>query len=959
MKTQSQVKRFLGVTIVVLCGVQPLAAEHQVWTEWHNALQPQGGSSTELTLADNGQTDYCIVIPAVATTQDDKAAEDLQYWLQQITGVQLAIVNEGTPLQGDSPVSIGRTTLLEQSGLPATSVDLGDEGYGIATQGSTLFLWGGRTRGAINAVYALLEEDLGCRWYALALELGDNDGFRIPHMPVLTFAPVERTYKPVLRMRDPSILVALFIHARWSLLNRTNAPWGYISEAWGGHIDYGPLWVHTFQGLVSAGEYFATHPEYFMMDAEGNRQPYAPCTTHPDVLQLVTDKVRQTLAANPNTEIVSVSKNDNHSYCLCPNCRALDDPEGSSMASLLYLVNHVAEQIEPDYPDVLISTLAYFNTTEVPLSVRPRHNVIIRLCNVDSWTLPFTPVEETEFGDLLQEWSAAHDKMSIWDYTVNFHHYLTPMPNMEMIAKNIAFMEANNAVGIMMQGASSSGCRGERDWMRSWVMAKLMWDPSRDWFELIQDFIWGYYGDAAIKVAEYNELLRYQGELYANELRHPSGGIRFSMDHPFLSAEFLNSANAIFDEAELLAENQDILERVECERLPIMYVQLVRGPEFVGAKYGEILDRFDVIARREGISTLRENDHVGLDGRLEEWRADWEAYLENLWQEASVAVDMGVADDEQWLRRVETDGGNTQSVTIEGRDARRNADPSGDAYFYFDVDNLLVYQGNRPQLYITLDYYDTGTGSLTLQYDSNTGDGPSAIYKDGGSVTLTGTNTWRQHVYMISDAYFGNRQDGNADFRIFGGVGNTFYLDIVQLSDEHHVPQIQVDVASFERRVKTGMNLPNDAFTVTNTGEGILTYSIAENANWLSVSPDSGMSTSEPDTFQIIYDTATLAIGEYSAVIEVESSHAVQSPQAITVHLRVFTPGDFDFDGDVDQADFGHFQACLIGPATPQNDPACSGALLDNDSDVDQDDLVIFQGCMSGANVRADPDCAD
>ncbi|MHC4180514.1 MAG: hypothetical protein ACYSWU_23680, partial [Planctomycetota bacterium] len=157
--------RILTVAALFLGPVAVWAADYQIWDEWHNSLEPTARSGTELTLASNGETDYRIVIPAAATSQDTKAAEDLQYWLQQITGVQLAIVTEGTPLQGDSPISIGRTTLLEQSGLPATSVDLDDDGYGIATQGSTLFLWGGQTRASINAVNALLEEDLGGRWY--------------------------------------------------------------------------------------------------------------------------------------------------------------------------------------------------------------------------------------------------------------------------------------------------------------------------------------------------------------------------------------------------------------------------------------------------------------------------------------------------------------------------------------------------------------------------------------------------------------------------------------------------------------------------------------------------------------------------------------------------------------------------------------------------------------------------
>jgi len=68
---------------------------------------------------------------------------------------------------------------------------------------------------------------------------------------------------------------------------------------------------------------------------------------------------------------------------------------------------------------------------------------------------------------------------------------------------------------------------------------------------------------------------------------------------------------------------------------------------------------------------------------------------------------------------------------------------------------------------------------------------------------------------------------------------------------------------------------------------------------------------------------------------------------------------DFDRDGDVDQADFGHLQACMSGPGIAQNDPDCQDTRLDTDNDVDQTDFGIFHGCMSGANVPADPDCAN
>jgi hypothetical protein len=56
---------------------------------------------------------------------------------------------------------------------------------------------------------------------------------------------------------------------------------------------------------------------------------------------------------------------------------------------------------------------------------------------------------------------------------------------------------------------------------------------------------------------------------------------------------------------------------------------------------------------------------------------------------------------------------------------------------------------------------------------------------------------------------------------------------------------------------------------------------------------------------------------------------------------------DFDNDDDVDQSDFGLFQACLAGSGLPY--PAgCGRADADSDNDVDEEDLDGFLECMAG-----------
>ena len=58
---------------------------------------------------------------------------------------------------------------------------------------------------------------------------------------------------------------------------------------------------------------------------------------------------------------------------------------------------------------------------------------------------------------------------------------------------------------------------------------------------------------------------------------------------------------------------------------------------------------------------------------------------------------------------------------------------------------------------------------------------------------------------------------------------------------------------------------------------------------------------------------------------------------------------DLDSDEDVDQQDFGLFQACLTGSGAAC-EPECGKADLEPDGDVDQDDFGVFQSCFGGSN---------
>ena len=148
--------------------------------------------------------------------------------------------------------------------------------------------------------------------------------------------------------------------------------------------------------------------------------------------------------------------------------------------------------------------------------------------------------------------------------------------------------------------------------LRVWVMTKLLWDPSRDIDALQQDFIWGFYGQAAPAVSQYYTLLDDLGQGKFNPLNVPFTGVPGLENGvgPWVKP-FVIQASTIFARAERLAENQQIRARVLLERASLIYLQLENGPEFandLNEDYGALIDQFEQIVQPQQTSQLGYRD---------------------------------------------------------------------------------------------------------------------------------------------------------------------------------------------------------------------------------------------------------------------------------------------------------------------------------------------------------------
>jgi hypothetical protein len=104
------------------------------------------------------------------------------------------------------------------------------------------------------------------------------------------------------------------------------------------------------------------------------------------------------------------------------------------------------------------------------------------------------------------------------------------------------------------------------------------------------------------------------------------------------------------------------------------------------------------------------------------------------------------------------------------------------------------------------------------------------------------------------------------------------------------MPAIAVTPAAIDRTIQAGNNLPSELFKISNTGEGLLNFTISNSVPWLSVSPLSSSSSGPERAITINWNTAPLAVGDYLALVQILSGNALNSPQSLPVNLRVIPP---------------------------------------------------------------------
>jgi len=536
-------------------------------------------SQKKLTIADNSLSNFEIVIADGEDTLLNRAANELQKYIDKISEVEIPVVTIDKRVEGKHEIFIGAYPENEFYNPHMIFYKV---------KGENLIIGGGSPQSVLYSVYTFLENEMGCMWLSPDAEI-------VPESDKISIsAKLDYEYTPDIETRT--------VHSRLFYENHDFADKLKVTyEAFPGYVPEAR--VHTFHRFMPGSVFYDQHPEYYALK-DGKRLTTQLCLSNPDVLSIVTDSVASYFDHHPESDIISVSQDDNTLHCECEDCAAIDKEEGSASGTMIRFVNRVAEQ----FPDKTISTLAY-QYTRKPCKTKPADNVMVTLCSIECDRSKPIEVGCIDFAEDLKGWKQLTDNIRIWDYTTQFTNFLAPFPNIHTLGPNIRFFRDNNAKWIFEQHSHNPSELFE---LRSYLTAKLLWSPDRNINDIIHEFCKAYYQEGAEYVEEYINAIHDEiskvPDFFLFLYGDPSQGFE-----SFLRPEMLKQYNSLFLMAgDAVAGRPEITERINRARLSTIYASLEASRAGLSEAFKldhtakDRLIEFERICNESGISLMNE-----------------------------------------------------------------------------------------------------------------------------------------------------------------------------------------------------------------------------------------------------------------------------------------------------------------------------------------------------------------
>ena len=441
-----------------------------------------------IQVAAEGESRYVIAIPDQADQERIRTAADLlRKIVREASGAQLPIVLESKKPAGAPAFYLGKSQAARRAELPVDEIR--GWAYHYQVREGDIYIVGDDAEdevkderrkiehlGTLKGVVAFLEDQLGVRFL-----IPSEHGVRVPKQdPLSVGASASKTWKPRFDYvigrspRDRTFAVSL------SLFGSTP-----VLKTYGGH---------SYYDAVPTKVYGKTNPEFFALRG-GIRTPHGNhlCISNPKVRELMVKEM--TRQFDNGYQMAELAQTDGYQPCQCEHCLGIH-PDTTER---LWIVHRdLAAEMAKLRPGKRVMLISYGPTVSPPKTFTGfPDNVVIQMC-------AYTP-------EMFERWRPHKVAKTVYIYNWGWYKtpgYFGPCRTPNYVVSQIRHFLKNEVVGIYICGGYkiiSYGMEGPA----LYAFGKALEDPDRGPDELLDEYVQGLFGEAAVPMqAFYRALYR-------------------------------------------------------------------------------------------------------------------------------------------------------------------------------------------------------------------------------------------------------------------------------------------------------------------------------------------------------------------------------------------------------------------------------------------------------------------
>ncbi len=512
--------------------------------------------------------DMHIVIPENASPILQHSAEVFKKYWELCTHRPITI---STINQGIVNVWLGAELCTKEWIQPEELEELGDEGFIIRTYTPTrkyaqkgvakqLLICGKTDTGTLHGVYTFFERYLNVAWLSR---------YYI-HTPPLGYRLKEMDYKFL-----PHFEFRVFLSDLPEFKMEGDRKEGLHLSLLPSEKDLMPIPIYevlnedgTKQNTEEIGISFSTSEKPICLSNESNTQ-------------ILIDFFKRQMESSLEKTFWNLDVKSSGNICTCENCQKLLQNAETPSSPLLLILNNVVEELEKIYPEKdfhFIITL-HSEMRQAPKNINLHDRIFIAL-STDTCDSAY-PLDDPSsitnacfFADL-KNWGNITRNILI-EYATGSNYYcgLSPLVELFNFQRNIQLFDRYQARGIIIRTPSVRVFPfSEFDSLKSYILARLMWDPDIIIEDEIKQFLNIFYGPAGDK---FGEFLEYQKDFIRTNNIHCNPYQKV----PWWNGEYASKAEQLIKQTiNMTYFSQDIYNRVLQSIIPLYYLSLNGIPD--------------------------------------------------------------------------------------------------------------------------------------------------------------------------------------------------------------------------------------------------------------------------------------------------------------------------------------------------------------------------------------------